>query len=218
MRRRVRPLGGTLLLLLILSAAAPAIPHAVTEDPWAVIEALRQQWQRQGSVAWDFTQTFVPAGFSSGEEESGRVVLDLPRCLRWDYRDPYPKSYLLCGDELRAWNPGEPLGRVYPVDRLAQPGLDLLLLDVDRLRRRYDASLRQEGKRGVRVRLEPRGGAAGPLREAELLVDPGKGRLLEMTYRDADGNRTRFRFRNRRPGPGDDVFEPPAGVRWERES
>lgn len=206
-----------LALAAALSVAVTALPAAATaqEDPWQALASLRQGMEAAGTQTWDFQQTYVPAGFSSGERETGRVVVGLPRCLRWDYRDPYPKSFLLCGSELHTWNPGEPVGQVFTLDQ-AQPGLDLLLLSVEVLRMRYDAALEQEG-RTRRIVLTPRGAGTDLLRDAELVLAPGGKRLQRLAYRDAEGNRTRFDFSNPRAFRGRGAFTPPSEVRWERE-
>jgi len=63
--------------------------------------------------------------------------IDERTCLRWDYTAPYPKSFLICGGVLHAWNEEDKTGRRYRVDRKKEPGLDLRLLGVDELRERY---------------------------------------------------------------------------------
>jgi hypothetical protein len=209
-----RRLEATVALAAALLLGSPG-PVAAQEDPWAALAALRLGLEEGGAQSWDFQQTFLPAGFSTGELETGRLVLGLPRCVRWDYHDPYPKSFLLCGSELHAWNPGEPVGQIYALDE-AQPGLDLLLLSVSVLRSRYDATVeRQNGAR--RILLTPRGTASDLLQEAELVLAPGGQRLQRLAYRDAEGNRTTFDFTNARAFRGRGVFTPPRDVRWERE-
>jgi outer membrane lipoprotein-sorting protein len=196
-----------------------AIAADAAADPWAALGQAREAMQESGPQLWTFTQTYLPTGFDRGEEESGRLALDLPRCVRWDYDDPYPKSFLLCAETLWTWNPGEPAGRVYDLDR-AQPGLDLLLLSVGDLAQRYSATAQPAGG-AMRLQLVPKtdalqGGGDNVLRDAAILI--GKdGRLRELTYRDAEGNRTTFRFSDRRPLADGSVFTPPTSVAWQRE-
>jgi catechol 2,3-dioxygenase-like lactoylglutathione lyase family enzyme len=142
------------------------------------------------------------------------VALDLPRCVRWDYDDPYPKSFLLCGEQLWSWNPGEPVGHLYDLDQ-TQPGLDLLLLAVPELQKRYTAQAQAAGG-STRVTLTPRAGAQNTLRDAAILLD-GDRRIRELSYRDAEGNRTTFRFSGRQDAGSRASFTPPDGVKWERD-
>ena len=213
MRRPISP--HALLPFALLAALAATLPAgAAADDPWQLLAGARKAMQESGPQQWTFTQTYLPTGFDRGEEESGRVALDLPRCVRWDYNQPYPKSFLLCGERLWAWNPGEPVGHLHDLDR-AQPGLDLLLLAVDDLDDRYTARVQAAG-RSTRVHLTPR--AAGPnvLKDAALLID-ATGKVRELTYRDAEGNRSTFRFAGGKALAAGPHFDPPDGVKWEKD-
>lgn len=212
--RSPRPLRAAALTVLLLGAGAGAGP-ARAADPWALLTQARQKMQQGGPQLWSFRQTYLPTGFDRGEEESGRVALDLPRCVRWDYDQPYPKSFLLCGERLWSWNPGEPVGHLYDLDA-GQPGLDLLLLDVDELDDRYDARAQPAGG-ATRVQLTPKRAGGGALRDAAILVDAG-GRVRELTYRDAEGNRSTFRFQPTPAPPAAGHFTAPGGVKWERDA
>ncbi len=212
-RRRLAP-GALALLALPALAGTPAR----AQDAWSLLEETRGALAAAGPLEADFTQSYVPAGFTTGERERGRLALALPDCLRWDYAEPYPKVFLLCEGQVRAWSPGERSGRVYALDREDEPGLDLLLLGVDRLRARYRA--RREPAEGgrVRVTLEPvasRTEAGSGLRDAALLVDPAARRVVEVSYHDDEGNFTRFEIERYRPLRAADAFTPPAGLAWE---
>jgi len=214
MRRPISPLA--LLPFALLLAMALHVPAgAAGKDPWQLLAGARTAMQEGGPQQWTFTQTYLPTGFDRGEEETGRVALDLPRCVRWDYDQPYPKSFLLCGERLWSWNPGEPVGHLYDLDA-TQPGLDLLLLDVDELDDRYDARAQPAGG-ATRVQLTPKRAGGGALRDAAILVDAG-GRVRELTYRDAEGNRSTFRFQPTPAPPADGHFTAPGGVKWERDA
>jgi outer membrane lipoprotein carrier protein len=200
--------------LLALALLFPALGAAAGPDPWDVLVQARTHMQEQGPRLLSFTQTYLPTGFDRGEQETGRVALDLPRCVRWDYDQPYPKSFLLCGDKLWSWNPGEPAGHLYDLDQ-AQPGLDLLLLATKDLAERYDAKAQAAGG-ATRVQLAPKVSGPNVLKDAALLVEKD-GTVRELTYRDAEGNRTTFRFANARALTETGIFTPPEGVRWEHE-
>lgn len=204
---------GMAMVTLLVALGSPT-PAAAQGDAWALLTSARGKMQQDGPQVWTFRQTYLPAGFDRGEEEGGRVALDLPRCVRWDYDQPYPKSFLLCGERLWSWNPGEPVGHVHDLDA-AQPGLDLLLLAVDDLDDRYTARVQAAGG-ARRVYLTPRSSGPDTLRDAAFLVGED-GRVRELTYRDAEGNRSTFRFVPTKALPPGGHFEPPAAVQWERD-
>lgn len=200
--------------LILLLSAVPAT--AQETDPWAVLSSVRLSLVEAGPTGAAFTQTYVPAGFSSGEKESGRLALALPDCLRWDYEQPYPKSFLLCGGVVHSWNPEDKTGRRYRVDRKNEPGLDLLLLGVDDLKNRYSATAKPvEGGR-IEVALSPKEKVA-ELSDATFIVDPASRRLVTVSYHDRERNLTRFEIGGYESFAREGRFSPPAGIRWEEQ-
>ncbi len=201
----------SIFLLCFLSLATAA---AAQNDPWAMLAGVRQSLVEAGPTEASFTQTYIPAGFSSGEKETGRLSLSLPDCLRWDYQDPYPKSFLLCGGLAHAWNPEDKSGRRYRVDRRNEPGLDLLLLGLDDLKTRYQATMKSVESGWIEVKLSPKEKMA-ELADAALTVDPAKRRLVAVSYHDREGNLTRFEIKDYRDLSRRGHFSPPSGIRWE---
>jgi outer membrane lipoprotein-sorting protein len=202
---------------LVLAALLAFPLWARTEDsipnPWAELTAVRDSLTAAGPTRAAFVQTYVPAGFSSGEREAGVLSLSLPRCLRWDYSEPYPKSFLVCDDTAHYWNPEDGTGRRYPVDREEEAGLDLVLLGVGELRERYQATGRATGEGQVEIVLTSLRESA-ELKEATLLVDSRAHRLLSLAYKDGEGNLTRFEISDYQPLPSGDAFSPPRDILW----
>jgi outer membrane lipoprotein-sorting protein len=201
------------IFFLCLLSLVPLVA-AAQNDPWVVLSGVRQSLVEAGPTEASFTQTYIPAGFSSGEKETGRMALALPDCLRWDYQDPYPKSFLLCGGLAHAWNPEDKSGRRYRVDRRNEPGLDLLLLGLDDLRTRYQATMKSVESGWIEVKLSPKEKLA-ELADAALTVDPARKRLVAVSYHDREGNLTRFEINDYRDLSRRGHFSPPTGIRWE---
>jgi len=195
------------------SASEPSsAPAAAAPDPWALLAGVRSSLAAAGPTAASFVQTYLPAGFSSGEKESGELALDLPDCMRWDYKDPFPKSFLVCGGVVHAWNEQDKTGRRYRVDRKNEPGLDLLLLGVPELKERYRAeSVSSAG--AVEITLTAKE-AKGDLTDATVAVDPAKKRVVRLAYHDREGNLTRFEITGYQPLARQGRFSPPAGIHW----
>ncbi len=197
-----------LLLAACLATASPA-----ADEGWAALRQLRARLESRPQVA-DFAQEYLPAGFASGDRETGRLTLALPACLRWDYDDPFPKSYLLCEDTIWTWNPGESSGRTFTVDPEEERGLDLLRLGVERLTERYTAELTAEPGTATVIRLEPLG-AATEIAAATVTLAAGDGSLAELSYRDVEGNTTRFEFSGHRPVESNATnLQPPDDLTW----
>jgi len=197
-----------LLLAASLATAAPA-----ADDGWAALRELRARLEAQPQVT-DFLQEYLPAGFSSGDSETGRLTLALPSCLRWDYDEPFEKSYLLCKETIWTWNPGESSGRTFTVDPAEERGLDLLRLSVERLAERYTAELVDGPGAATALRLEPLGPAT-EIAAATLTLTAGGASLAELSYRDVEGNTTRFEFSGQRSLASDAVdLDPPDDLTW----
>lgn len=225
-RRRVRETNGgrgisylvartSYLALAALLIAWPL--HAQSQpDPWAILSSLRDALAESGPLEVDFTQTFVPAGFSTGDEEQGRMALALPDCLRWDYRSPYEKVYLLCGSQVHSWNPGEPSGRRYPIDPAEAPGLDLLRMRVDALETRYAATSAVGPDGTIEITLQPLEQVAD-IQSAGFELTADGQRLRALSYQDAEGSQTRFEFTDYQPLGEIELFSPPQDLRWEED-
>ncbi|HEX4960943.1 MAG TPA: outer-membrane lipoprotein carrier protein LolA, partial [Thermoanaerobaculia bacterium] len=141
-------------------------------------------------------------------------------CLRWDYTEPYPKSFLICGGVLHTWNEEDKTGRRYRVDRKNEPGLDLLLLGVDELKERYKASGQSVAGGRVEIALSPKEkekGKPAALADATLTVDPATKRVTGIAYHDREGNLTRFDVSGYQDLPRQGRFTPPAGIKWEEQ-
>ena len=207
-----------LLAVLPAGAATPATP-AAPADPvknddatWQSIETFRKNLAKRSPFTASFVQTYLPEGFSTGEKEAGRMFLHLPDCLRWDYGEPYPKSFILCGDVIHYWNGGETEGHVEQIEAKREPGLDLLLVGVDELKRRYSATSKKSAQ-GVAITLRPTEKSEF-VTEATLEVDAKLDRLLALRYVDPEGNRTEFLLSDYQAGVKTGTFNPPKGMKW----
>jgi outer membrane lipoprotein carrier protein len=205
-----------LLVLALLAApgsrAAAADPPKGDDSAWQSIETFRQNLAKRSPFSAKFVQTYLPEGFSSGEQESGRMALHLPDCLRWDYDEPYPKSFILCGNVIHYWNGGDTEGHVEEIEAEREPGLDLLLVPVAELQRRYTASSKRTAQ-GVAVTLRP-SAANEFVAEATLEIDAKLDRLLALRYLDPEGNKTEFAISDYQSGTKTGTFNPPRDIKW----
>jgi outer membrane lipoprotein-sorting protein len=201
-------------LLLAALALLPLPAAAQDADPWMTLKNVRQSLVDAGPTGANFVQTFTAAGFSSGDQESGRLALSLPDCMRWDYTTPFPKSFLLCGGTVHAWNEGDQTGHRYRVDRKKEPGLDLLLLGVDELKSRYQATARAAADSKVEIALIPKKKDIAELTDATLTVDPASRRVVAVAYHDREGNLTRFEITGYQDLARQGSFSPPGNLRW----
>ncbi len=199
------------LAAVILAALAPTGARAVS--PWELLEKLRDDLQRSGPITAKFDQTYIPAGFKDGDRESGHLSIWLPDCLRWNYEKPQAKSFLLCGDEVYFWNQDESGGRHYRIEPEEEPGLDLLLVEVARLRERYVAANDKlaDGTYAISLAMPPE--TERPF-SATIRLEPVSMRVVGMEYTDEEGNLTRFEFSEYQKLRHTALFQAPRDVEW----
>jgi outer membrane lipoprotein-sorting protein len=209
--RSRRPALAVSLLAGLLVAPALA---AASSNPWTALQELRTALETDSPLRARFVQTYVPAGFSSGEEEAGWFAVSLPDCLRWDYEEPYPKAFLLCGRTVYYWSPGEKTGQKYAFESEEEPGLDFFLLTIDDLRLRYNAAAEERADGALAIRLVPIRPTEQVV-EAQVVLDASHHRLRTLAYRDAEGSLTRFDIQDYEPGAASELFTPTSGMTWE---
>ncbi len=203
---------GVVLVALVLAVGGPA-------DEKAKVVAGLQAWL-DGTQTLDmrFRQSLVSSALGTTATESGRLYLERPGKLRWDYLDPEKKIALLLGDRTALYLEDE---KLFSRGRLSgEQGLfPRLLAGHDRVEAFFTASLVATpsigGSGSYRIRLVRKDdpGALGvvilTLRPPEFLIEGAE--LVDET-----GNRTSYTFsnlrRNRVLPEGLFAFEPPPGT------
>jgi len=188
-------------------------PAGAADDPWRALEGLRSALAAAGPLSARFEQSYLPAGFSAGDSESGDLALSLPDCLRWDYSEPYRKSFLVCGSRAWSWVEGEPRGQRFTIEADREMGLDLLLLPADELAVRYRASAHRLADGALELTLEPKAENAQVVVASLTLESSGElPRTLE--WRDGEGNVSSFHFSAWQPLADGEPFAPPPALEW----
>lgn len=208
--------GLSVCLTLALGAAGLAPQAHADERSWSALSTLRTTLEARSPVAVDFTQTLILAGSEpeDGESESGRLAINLPACLRWDYLGDFEQSYLLCDAEGYYWNPGETVGTLFSLDGQEEvPGLDFFLQDTAVLKQRYQAT--SEASDGeITIDLVPNS-PTDDVVALRLVIDQSTGLLRSMSYDDVDGTTSLFVLRDYRAHKEPTSFTPPAGITWD---
>ena len=200
------------LVALVLSAGDPA-------GETATVVAGLQAWL-DGTQTLDmrFQQSLVSSALGTTATESGRLYLERPGKLRWDYVDPEKKIALLLGDRTALYLEDE---RLMSRGRLSgEQGLfPRLLAGHDRVEEFFVANLvatpSTGGHGSYRLRLVPKGDPA-TLGAVTLTLRPPAFLIEGAELLDETGNRTTYTFsnvrRNRALPEGLFSFEPPPGT------
>ena len=208
---------------IVVTAAALALgtaglARAPEESTDGVVAGLESWLAGTRTLAAHFRQTLVSGALGTSATEQGRLYLERPGKLRWDYAEPDPKIALLLGDHTFLYLEDD---RQYVRGRL---GLDQALFPRllagrervgDLFRARLTATPRSGGHGDYKLRLTPADAPAG-LAVVTLTLAPPEFSILAAEVVDAAGNRTVYALddlvRNRPLPDGIFGFEPPPGT------
>jgi outer membrane lipoprotein carrier protein len=203
MFNRIWPVAAV-LFCSALSAAGPA--------PEAVVQGFQGWLDGTETLQGKFEQTMISGALGTGLVESGRMYLERPGRMRWDYLEPERKVALLDGGLTRLYLEEEREmieGRLEDESEL----LPELLAGEGRITDRFTPSLLEGAD--YRLRLVPRG-EGEPFAEVVLQLSSKRFAIEEAEVLDAAGNRMLYRFtdlrRNRGLPQAIFRFEPPPGT------
>jgi outer membrane lipoprotein carrier protein len=188
---------------ILLLAAAPlwAREQKAGQPPASPLPAeVTSAFARAASLYTDgaahaapFVQIYTPAGFTTARRESGTLWIQSPQRLRFDYDAPEKKVFTYDAGEGRLFTPEDKqltIQKLTPEERARLP--IVFLSDPVALAREYSLSAEAAESGATRVLLKPK--AARPELAWLRLTVARDGRVSELSYEDAGGNRTEFRF------------------------
>ena len=136
-----------------------------------------------------FTQIYTPAGFATSKRESGRVWIQSPQRLRFDYAAPDAKIYTYDAGEGRFFSPEDKQLAIRKLTADERARLPLVFLErPDDLAARFEVRTDASGA----VLLKPRA-ADSDLAWLKLMI-AADGMVESLAYEDTAGNRSEFRF------------------------
>jgi outer membrane lipoprotein carrier protein len=185
-------------------------PKAPFEGPPASAEPLarRIEERHQGfaDLTARFTQTYRSGLLGREVLERGVLSLKRPGRMRWEYREPERKLFVLNGKTSYFYVPAD--RQVIVREETDVRSLtSLLLAGRGDILARFAVTVEAETATGARLRLVPRD-ADPEVRQALLDVD-ASARIRALEFQDAQGNRSQFAFDDIRENVGlsDRMFE-----------
>ena len=199
-------------------ACGLAIQAPVAKAAEPLVVGLQQWLDGTKTLQGSFEQSLLSGALGAGLQERGKIWLERPGHMRWDYSEPDPKIAIVVGQETLLYLPED---RQLLRGRLgdAQSTLTDLLTSGGRIAELFEASAVDraagDARTTRRLRLVPRRGS-GSVEEVVLLLDERRFEILGADVLDAAGNRVAYRFpswrRNQPISPGLFAFEPPPGT------
>ena len=196
-------------------AEAPPAAAARPVDAHATLASIRKAYSSSPSVSATFVETYAPAGFAESSPETGRLILQAPDRVRFDYDGPEGKVFTFDGKAGRQFVAADRQLVVRTLSPEERARLPLLFLESpESLLARYAAraALRDTGL--TELTLTPRTGADP---RSVTLLATASGEVKRLVLVDGAGNRTTFTFTQKTPGPkrpdSDFALVPPEGTK-----
>jgi outer membrane lipoprotein carrier protein len=196
-------------------AEAPSAAAAAPVDAHATLASIRKAYSSSPSVSSTFVQTYAPAGFAETSPETGRLILQAPDRVRFDYDGPEGKVFTFDGRAARQFVAADRQLVVRTLKPEERARLPLVFLESpEALLARYAARAVATDTGLTELTLTPRAG--GDPKSLTLLAAPS-GDVKRLVLVDAAGNRTTFTFTQKMSGPKrpdtDFVLVPPEGTK-----
>jgi len=212
------------LVLLMLSNASIQFAQSIHTDNTAdqLIRRIEARYGRMRGLAAEFEQTYSAPGVRE-RRERGRLVLQRPRRMRWEY-DPKPgKLFIVNGRDVWLYLPADREATHADVNNVSDSRFPFLfLLGQTNLRREFSSItvVGDGAQAGTKLlRLVPRNGSTG-LREIFLEVF-ADGRIARVKMLDESGAISDVALTNVRENfiaPAEAFeFHPPPGVTIRRQ-
>jgi outer membrane lipoprotein carrier protein len=85
-------------------AAKPAAPP-MAADVKTLVDRMQAFYEKTTDFSADFKQDYTYKAFKRTQNSSGKVTFRKPGLMRWEYLKPSPKSFVLAGDKVYAYDP-----------------------------------------------------------------------------------------------------------------
>lgn len=160
----------------------------------AVLGSLQSRYEDIRDLRADFVQEAHVASLGRNDVSRGRVVMQRPGRMRWEYVDPEERVIVLSEGTLRVYTPSESQLQIVAADggAFSTTALGFLLGEGD-LRADFTSEAIDAGPRAeIGLKLRPRGDAA--FEHLEMWLEPESHQLRESVVVDVFGNRTSVRF------------------------
>lgn len=181
-------------LLLALASLSSGAPADRLDD---VLSEMGNAGNRLESLSAVFVQTDHDFILEEEEISTGKLFLQVPGRIRWEYAPPREKVLLVTDNLVRLYIPTANQVQEFKKDK-GNEGTDLLIgfgKSNDRIGESYDVSLGQEDEHGVVLALVPKPDSPASLfTKIELTIDKKTWTPVRSVFHEPNRDRTDIRF------------------------
>ena len=188
-----RRLGAAWLIIcaVICGWSAPSRANALQE----LLERVQHTYDQTQALSADFVQVATLATLNREQTSAGRVYIQKPHAIRWEYSQPDVQTILYKDNALQIYTPKrkQVLQSMIKADDRSNVAL-LFLAGIGTIADAFTVtSLPSAESQIARLRLVPRSPQAG-FTELHLAVNQQSAFIESLTIHDHIGNRTHIRF------------------------
>ena len=183
---------GWLLMVVSLCGFAAASRAASLDD---LLQRIQHTYEQTQALSADFVQVATLTTLNREQASAGRVYIQKPYAIRWEYTQPDAQTILYKDNTLRIYTPKrkQVLQSAIKADDRSNVAL-LFLAGIGTLKDAFTVtSLPSTESQTIRLRLVPRSPQAG-FTELHLAVNQQSAFIESLTIHDHIGNRTHIRF------------------------
>ena len=198
----------------ILLLSVSLTPAGAAASDLAPLQSLQAWLDGTERLEADFEQELESGALGAGLIESGKLYLERPGRMRWEYLDPDHKVALFRGPDMELYLEEEAQLIRTPIPAEGDL-LPLLLAGTGRIAELFEGELIDDHPGAARVRLIPRRDSE-TLEVLTVTLRKPSFSITSIEVQDAAGNLTAYRFdslrRNRKLPRGIFSFEVPPGT------
>lgn len=198
-------------------AAKPAVKGSVAPEVKPLVEKMQAFYEKTEDFKSAFKQDYKYKTFRRTQTSTGTITYKKPGLMRWEYESPSPRTFVLAGSKIYAYDPPAQTLTVASVDTSKLSASVTFLFGQGRLADEFHI---KKGVcadcKGTLLVLDP----AQPdprFRQVRLEVDSKTAQVLKSTVVDPDGSENTVAFLELKTNVGvsKDGFklEPPEGTR-----
>ena len=180
----------------------------------SLIERMQRFYERTSDFTASFRQDYTYKSFNRTQTSTGKVTFRKPAMMRWDYEKPSPKTFVLSGEKVYAYDPEAMTLTIAAIKSNELSTAVSFLWGVGKLEKEFSiASPPCANCKGVLLELTPR--HQDPrFQRVRLEIDPKTAQVLRSVVVDPDGSENAITFSDLKTNQGTskDLFKitPPA--------
>jgi outer membrane lipoprotein carrier protein len=175
---------------------------AMAPEVRALVERMQRFYEKTSDFTASFRQDYTYKSFNRTQTSTGKVTFLKPAMMRWDYEQPSPKTFVLSGEKVYAYDPEAMTLTIAAIKSNELSAAVSFLWGVGKLEKEFSiASPSCADCKGVLLELTPR--HQDPrFQRVRLEIDSKTAQVLKSVVVDPDGSENAITFSDLRTNQG----------------